>query len=180
MAVDLAILILVALAGLNGLAKGFFRSVFGLGGLLFGLVLAAWNYPRVAALLEPILRFEPLANAAGFLLIALLVSFLAHWTGAVLSRTVHMVGLGCLDRLFGGLFGIFQGALAVTLVILVAVAFFPHAQWLTESRLPRYFFGACHMSTHLSPAELATKVREGLHTLEEETPRWMHPKMGKL
>lgn len=180
MAVDIAILILMALAGLNGLAKGFFRSVCGLGGLFFGLVLAAWNYPRGSALLLPILRFTPLANAVGFLLIALVVSFVANWAGAVLSRATHMVGLGCLDRILGGLFGLLQGALAVTLVILVAVAFFPQAQWLSEGRLPRQFFGACHMSTHLSPEMLATKIREGLRTLEKETPHWMHPETGKL
>lgn len=180
MAIDLTIIVLMVLAGLNGLAKGFFRSVFGLGGVFFGLVLAAWNYARVATLLLPVLRFAPLADAVGFLLIALVVGFAANWAGAVLSRATHMVGLGCLDRLFGGLFGLLQGALAVTLVILVAVAFFPRAHWLTEGRLPRQFFGACHMSTHLSPETLATKVREGLRTLEKETPRWMHPETGKL
>ena len=33
------------------------------------------------------------------------------------------------------------------------------------------FFGACHLSTHMSPAELAERVREGLRMLEEESPR---------
>jgi membrane protein required for colicin V production len=180
MAVDLAIVVIVVLAAFMGLARGFFRSVCGLGGLFFGLVLAAWNYARVAALLLPVLRFEPLANAVGFLLVAMLVSFLANWAGALLARAVHMVGLGCLDRLLGGFFGAFQGALAVTLVILAAVAFFPGAHWLSDSRLPRRFFGACNLSTHLSPEELAAKIRDGLRTLEQETPRWMHPETGKL
>jgi hypothetical protein len=65
-------------------------------------------------------------------------------------------------------------------VILVTVAFFPKAHWLTEAKLPRMFFGACHLSTQMSPAELAERVRHGLKTLEEESPRWMHPKNGEV
>ena len=39
---------------LGGLAQGFFRSVCSLCGLLLGLLLAAWNYARIAALLLPV------------------------------------------------------------------------------------------------------------------------------
>jgi hypothetical protein len=60
--------------------------------------------------------------------------------------------------------------------ILVAVAFFPKTRWLAEAKLPRLFFGACHMSTDVSPAELAERVRHGLKMLEEESPGWLHPR----
>jgi membrane protein required for colicin V production len=142
---------------------------------LLGLVLAAWNYARVAALLMPPVRIEAVADTIGFLLIALVVMGLAGIVGTVLARTFHRLGLGCLDRLAGAAFGFLQGVLLVTLCILVAVAFFPKAHWLVEGRLPKQFFGACHVSTHMSPAELAERVRNGLKTLEEESPQWMHP-----
>jgi membrane protein required for colicin V production len=173
--VDWAIVIFLAVSVLGGLQTGFFRSVCSLGGLLLGLVLAAWNYARVAALLRPLVRIEAVADTIGFLLIALVVMALAGVLGSILARTFHQLGLGCLDRLAGGVFGLFQGAGLVTLCILVAVAFFPTAHWLTEGKLPRQFFGACHLSTHVSPAALAERVREGLRMLEEESPEWMHP-----
>jgi membrane protein required for colicin V production len=44
-----------------------------------------------------------------------------------------------------------------------------------ESSLPRLFFGACHLSTHMSPAELAERVRAGLKILEQDSPMWLHP-----
>jgi membrane protein required for colicin V production len=160
---------------LGGLQQGFFRSVCSLGGLVLGLVLAAWNYARVAALLRPLVRIEAVADTIGFLLIALVVMALAGVLGSILARTLHRLGLGCLDRLAGGVFGLLQGALLVTLCILVAVAFFPTAHWLTKGKLPKQFFGACHLSTHVSPRYLAERVREGLRTLEEESPEWMHP-----
>jgi membrane protein required for colicin V production len=80
--------------------------------------------------------------------------------------------------LAGAVLGFFQGILLVTLCILVTVAFFPQAGWLTQSRLPKEFFGACHLGTHITPAELAERVRQGFRTLELESPKWMHPNNG--
>jgi membrane protein required for colicin V production len=177
--VDWAIVGIIVLSVLGGLNQGFFRSVCALGGLFLGLVLAAWNYGRIAALVLPLVRFESVANAIGFLLIALLVMGLVGFAGNALSRALHLMGLGCLDKLAGAIFGFFQGAMLVTLVILVAVAFFPKAHWLTKARLPRYFFGACHLSAHMSPHQLAERIRLGLRTLEDESPRWLHPSASK-
>jgi len=99
--------------------------------------------------------------------------------GNFLAKALHSIGLGCLDRIAGGVFGFFQGVLLVTLAILVTVAFYPQAHWLVEARLPRHFFAACHLSTHMSPEQLAQRVRTGLRTLEGETPVWLHPHEGK-
>lgn len=172
--VDWIIVLILLGAVLGGLTRGFLRSIFSLGGLLLGLFLAAWNYGRVAGFILPIVRFQPVANTVGFLLVAILVMSVADLAGKFFSETVHGIGLGCVDRLAGAAFGFFQGMLMVMLGILVTVAFFPQARWLTQARLPHLFFGACHMSTHLSPQELADRVRQGLKTLEIESPGWMH------
>jgi membrane protein required for colicin V production len=172
---DWFILIVLVLAVLGGLQQGFFRSAFSLAGLLIGLALAAWNYAHVAALLSPFIRVETFRDAVAFIAIALLVMCIFGIAGTVLHKTFRRIGLGCLDRLAGAAFGFLQGVLLVTLCILVAVAFFPEAHWLVEARLPRLFFGACHVSTHLTPAELADRTRRGLQLLEQESPWWLHP-----
>jgi membrane protein required for colicin V production len=178
--VDWAIVLVMTLAVLGGLNQGFFRSFFALGGLLLGLVLAAWNYGLIAAVLLPVVHVEAVANAAGAALIALFVMGVAGFAGSVLARTLHSMGLGCLDKIAGAIFGFFQGMLLVTLFILVTVAFFPRAHWLAEARLPRLFFGTCHLSTRMSPADLAARVQERLKVLEQEAPQWMHPKERKV
>jgi membrane protein required for colicin V production len=178
--VDWAIVIILALSVLGGLSQGFFRSVCSLGGLFFGLVLAAWNYAHVAELFKPLVRIETVADTIAFLLVVLVVAGLVNLVGAFLARALHMLGLGCLDKLAGAAFGFLQGALLITLFILVTVAFFPRAHWLTEARLPRLFFGACHLSTHMSPEELAERVRSGLRQLERESPQWLHPGEGSV
>jgi membrane protein required for colicin V production len=177
--VDWIIVIAVTLSVLGGLSQGFFRSAFSLGGLIMGLVLGAWNYAVVAAPLKSFFHDEQIANIFGFILIAVLVMAIASILGTLLYRTFQNIGLGCLDRLAGGVFGFFQGILFVTLVIMVTVAFAPQARWLLDARLPRHFFAACHLSTHVTPGLLAERVRRGLNLLEGETPDWMHPHEGK-
>lgn len=174
--IDWVIVIALAFSMLGGLRQGFFRVAFSLAGLILGLVLAAWNYTLVAALLLPVARIEAVANAIGFLSVALLVMAISAFAGSLLSSAFHRMGLGWFDRLAGAAFGLVQGALLVMLTILVALAFFPRAHWLTEAKLPRRFFGACHMSTHIGPEELARRVRESLRRLEQESPEWLHPK----
>jgi membrane protein required for colicin V production len=178
--VDWAVIILMALSVLEGLSEGFFRSVFSLGGLLLGLVIAAWNYDSAASLLMPLVRIERVADAIGFLLVALLVMVVASIVGAFLAKAMHQLGLGFVDKIAGAAFGLVKGALLVMLAILVAVAFFPRADWLAESRLARLFFGVCHVSTHISPDDLAQRVREGLKIIERESPPWLHPGGGGL
>lgn len=178
--VDWGILAVLVLAILGGLSQGFFRSAFSLAGLLAGFVLATWNYGRAGKIFLPLVRLEYIASALGFLAIVFIVMGIAVVLGKILSKVFHYMGLGCLDRIAGAIFGFFQGAMLVTLVVLVTAAFFPSSHWLTEAKLPRLFFGACHLSTRVSPEDLAQRIRLGLQTLEDESPRWLHQDKNDL
>jgi membrane protein required for colicin V production len=173
--IDWVIVIVLAGSVLGGISQGLFRSICAFVGLFFGLALAAWNFGRAASLLMPFLRNEALADALGFVLIALLVMTIAHVVGAIVSKTIHHMGLGCLDRIAGGVFGFLQGALLITIGILVIVAFYPRAHWLAEAKLPKMFFGVCHFSTRVTPKDLAGRVHDGLIMMEQYSPEWMHP-----
>lgn len=172
--VDWIIVVVIAAAVLGGIARGFFRSAFSLAGLIVGLSVASWNYWRIAGVLNPLIHSVDVANAIAFLVIAFVVMAVAAIIGSLLGKMFEKVGLGCLDRMAGAIFGFVEGVVFVTLCILVTVAFFPKTQWLTEARLPRYFFGALHVSTRVTPSRLADRVRKELHTLEDESPQWMH------
>lgn len=172
--VDWIIVVVIAAAVLGGIARGFFRSAFSLAGLVLGLALASWNYWRLAAILKPMVRSVDISNAIAFLVIAFVVMGVAAIVGSILAKMFEKVGLGCLDRMAGAVFGFVEGVVFVTLCILVTVAFFPQTQWLTEARLPRYFFGALHVSTQVTPERLADRVRKELQRLESQSPEWMH------
>lgn len=175
---DIVIAIILAACIIGGLVQGFFRTACSLIGLIFGLSLAAWNYGRIAGWIMPLVRVQAIADAIGFFVIALLVMAVANAIGGLLGRLFSKIGLGCLDSLAGGLLGFFQGVVMVTIVIMIAVAFFPQSEWLTESRLARQFVGACHIGSQLSPQQLSDKVRQGLRLLEQQSPPWMHPGNG--
>jgi membrane protein required for colicin V production len=172
--VDWAVVIIMVSAVIAGMVQGFFRSICSLGGLIVGLAVAAWNYDRLARVFLPIVRIPAIANTIAFLLIALLVMALAGVIGNLLAKALKMIGLGWLDGIAGGVFGFFQGVVLVVVFILVIVAFFPQEQWLAESSLPRMFFGALHVSTHMTPSDLSSQVRSGLQAVEEESHRLLH------
>jgi len=174
--IDWVIVIVMAVSMIGGISQGFFRSVCSLAGLLIGLALASWNYGRVSVYALRFVHVHAVADAIGFLFIAIVVMLLFAALGAILAKIFRLVGLGCLDSLGGAIFGFFQGVILVTLGILAIAAFFPDSQWLEYARLPKLFFGACHLSTHVSPAELAHRVREGLQVFEHNSPEWLHPK----
>jgi len=177
--VDWIILVVLAVAVLTGIARGFFRSAFSLAGLVLGLTLAAWNYWRLASLLKMMIHSVELADAIAFIVIALLVMAVAAILGSLLAKFFEKVGLGCLDRLAGGLFGFVEGLVFVMVAILVTVAFFPQTVWLTEARLPRYFFGALHVSIRVTPSRLSERVSKELQTLESETENLIHEERSK-
>ena len=177
--VDWIIVIVLAGAVLAGLARGFLRSVFSLVGLIAGVALASWNYWRVAGFLKRFIHSVEICDAIGFLIIALAVMAVAAILGSLLSKFFEKVGLGCLDRLAGALFGFVEGLVLVTLCILVTVAFFPQTAWLTEARLPRYFFGALHVSIQVTPTRLSERVRKELNSLETKSKQWMNEEKNK-
>jgi len=176
--VDWAILFVLIGFVLAGLVQGFFRTACSLVGLIVGLSLAAWNYWRIASLLIALVKVEAIADAIGFFFIAIVVFAFANLIGKMLGKALEWMGLGCLDMLGGAVLGFFQGLVFVTLCVLVGVAFFPDSAWLKESRLPKQFFGALHMSMRVTPGELTDRVREGFHKMELEAPQWTHPKDG--
>ena len=177
--VDWIIVVVLAVAVLTGIARGFFRSAFSLAGLVLGLTLAAWNYWRLAAVLKMMIHSVEIANAIAFVVIALLVMAVAAILGSLLAKFFEKVGLGCLDRLAGGIFGFVEGLVFVMVAILVTVAFFPQTVWLTEARLPRYFFGALHVSIRVTPPRLSERVRKELQALESESEKLIHEEKSK-
>jgi membrane protein required for colicin V production len=175
---DWAVVAILAIGVVVGLAQGFFRSFCSLAGLFVGLVLAIWNYSYLGRLFFPILRVEAVANAAAFLVIDVAVMLAAAVLGGFLEKTFRWAGLGCVDTFLGAIFGLLEGALMVMVIVLVTVAFFPGTGWLDNSRFPQMFFGACHLSMDMSPKDLSNQVQESLKKLKHESPAWLHPGHG--
>ena len=96
--------------------------------------------------------------------------------GNLLAKAFKMMGLGWLDRTRRrGLSVFFKGWCWSWCVILVIVAFFPQEQWLAESTCRDMFFGALHVSTHMTPSELVgPRPIRVCDLVEEESQRLLH------
>lgn len=174
--VDIAIVLLLVLSAVFGYRSGLIQSVTSLVGLIAGIAIASWNFPRLADRLVPYLHSVPLSEAVAFCLIALLVMVLAGLIGMVLKKLIHGIGLGWLDKICGLIFGVLRGGLLVVLCIVTLAAFFPDTRWLGDSQLGKYFLSSAQVTSYMSPDELKRRILDGLHVLEEDSPKWLHKK----
>lgn len=123
--VDVAALLVLALALLRGIAIGMVREAFSVAALAaaclavrFGSApAAAWLQHNAVPGLGP-LGAQILAGAAVGLATLLAVGIV----GRLVRRGVHGVGLGPADRLAGAAIGLAEGALVVGVALLVAIA----------------------------------------------------------
>lgn len=173
--VDLAIVIFLIISVIVGLVQGFVRSLGGLAGLVLGLALACWNYRKFAAMLLPVVRSQAVANAIGFVIIALAIMVILGFVGAVLAKALRFLGLGWLDMMGGAALGLLEGAGIVIVCIIVSIAFFPKAHWMAESSLTPMFFSLCDQVMEMSPGDMAKRVRDGMVEIQAHAPHLLEP-----
>jgi len=108
---DWFLVVVVAVSTLLAFRRGIIRVLFSLGGLIAGIVLAGWNYMRLAEWLHRWIVSVPAAEILGFLAIVVGVMLAASVLATIVRRTARAVGLGFVDRLLGAGFGLVRGVL---------------------------------------------------------------------
>lgn len=162
---DWTIIFVILLSTIQAGASGFFREAFGIAGLVFGYLLAAWQYHRAAAWYGSFLKSGTVAEIAGFLTIFLGVVVLAGIAGRIVRWAVKESGLSFLDRVLGAAVGLLRGSLVVAIVLLVMTAFSPASKWLAGSELAPYFLVVGRAAVWLAPPELRARFYQGLDLL---------------
>lgn len=120
--VDVVIVAILFIGLVKGLANGFVRGLFGLVALVLGIMLAAANYQQVAELALTRLPLGEEGQAIiAFLLVFVVVLILVGVVGRIISNALKLASLGWLDRLAGGVLGVFMSCLFVAVVLLVVV-----------------------------------------------------------
>jgi membrane protein required for colicin V production len=124
-ALDLLLLLPLAWSFSRGLRRGFLREIAGYAGLALTLILATRYLPIVT---EELLALWPKlgrrwgpALSYGVLLAA--GQFVAHQAAWWAGGTLRMFGLGWVNRLGGGIFGLLKSALALSLILILLRVF---------------------------------------------------------
>jgi membrane protein required for colicin V production len=117
--VDISILVILGFFLLKGAFRGLLKEVSSLLGLVLGGVFAFTFHLPLAQLLQDSFDLPPqLCVWGSFLAIFLLIVVLFAVIGFVLHRFVKIVFLGGFNRLAGAIFGIIQGVVILSIILL--------------------------------------------------------------
>jgi membrane protein required for colicin V production len=163
---DWVIVAVIVVSVIQAVSSGFFHEAFGMAGLIFGYMLAAWNYDRLAARFAPYLKSMWLGELAAFLVIFLAVMILAGIAGRIARWLVQEAGLSSVDRVLGGALGLLRGCLIVAVVAVSTAAFTP--AWLQGSALAPYFLVVGRAAIWVAPSELRARFYQGLDLLHRD------------
>jgi membrane protein required for colicin V production len=170
---DWLLIALLTYSVVRAILRGFILEAFALGGLVLGFLLACWFYLQAAHQLSGLIGSAPLAEFAGFVLIAAVTMVTASLLGRLLRRTASAVGLGFMDRLLGAVFGLLRGGLLCLAILTCLTAFLPPGRWISRSRMAPYFLRSAHAVSFVMPSDLKHHLSEGLERIKHTSPDWI-------
>lgn len=162
---DWLIVVVVMLSVIMAAIHGFFAEAFSTAGLVIGYIVAAWQYPRLAAWLMSFLKSELMADVFAFLIIFFAVLIVFSIAGRVARKLMKAAGLSGFDRFLGGLLGLVKGGLVVAVVLMGMTAFTPTSKMLESSRLAPYFLVVGRAAIWVAPSQLRARFYDGLDFL---------------
>ena len=164
---DWIILLVLLLSVVQAASSGFFQEAFGIAGLVFGYLIAAWQYRHLAGYFAPYISSRWLGEIVAFLAILFGVMILAGVLGKIVRWIVKEAGLNVVDRFLGGVLGLVRGCLLVAIVLVSMTAFTPTSRWLQGSGLAPYFLVVGRAVIWVAPAELRAEFYKGLDYLRQ-------------
>ncbi len=115
--IDIFILIILLIGGLNGLRQGFIKAFANLVGWIFALIVAA-KYSSSLAPLMSTLSSDPVVQKISAFAFIVLVIIVSTWIVTyLLNGILKSLKLGPLNRLAGGAFGTLKGLLVVLITM---------------------------------------------------------------
>lgn len=114
---DLILGILLLLSFIGGYRDGLIRRVFVLAGVIIGLILATRYTHAFAAVLSRVFALpQTVASVVAFLIIFIGILIIARMIAKSISKENVLVKLW--DRLLGGVFGMIEGGIILSLLLL--------------------------------------------------------------
>ena len=159
---DWIILLVLLLSVAQAASSGFFQEAFGIAGLVFGYLIAAWGYRHLADHFASYISARWLGEIVAFLAIFLGVMVVAGLLGKIVRWIMKEAGLNLVDRFLGGALGLVRGCLLVAIVLVSMTAFTPTSRWLQGSALAPYFQVVGRAAIWVAPSELRAKFYQGL------------------
>lgn len=154
----------------SGLYKGFFRLSIGLAATIISVLAASWFYGLAASVYAPYVKQETFANFLGYLTILLGIQFAGYLLARILATMTKKVGLGWVDRLLGGGFGLIRGLLFCIVIVMILTAFSWNgpSQAVAKSRLAPYVMQGAAILVYLTPREIRDGFQKNYEKIREQ------------
>ena len=146
--IDIFLLIILLIGGLNGLRQGFIKAFANLVGWIFALIIAAKYSSNLAPSMIVLSEDPVVQKIAAFAFLVLVIIVMTWIVTFILNKVLKTLKLGPLNRLAGGAFGTLKGLLVVLIAMQgigpwvdsspqwknskVIQLLLPYAPWATE------------------------------------------------
>jgi membrane protein required for colicin V production len=168
-AIDIFILIILLIGGLNGLRQGFIKAFANLVGWILALIVAA-KYATVLAPSMLSLSSDPVVQKiAAFAFIVLLIVVATWVVTALLNRILKSLKLGPLNRLAGGAFGTLKGLLIVLITIQGIGPWVESSPYWRQSKMVQSLLPYAPWATEMSK-EAASEALQHLNSEGKNVP----------
>lgn len=147
--IDIIIAVLLVIGLISGLRDGAVKQIAGLVGLIGGLLLGRMFYMPVGEWLTDFLGMSvQTAHITAFILILIVVPLLFSLVGWLVSKILHAICLGWINRLLGGAVGVLKYTLFVGVIITGIEFFDKNDALLSESnKEASVFYYPIHQAT---------------------------------
>lgn len=119
-AFDYAVLVIIGVSVFISLMRGAVREIVPLLGWLLAFYTAKTYATELVPLLPQDIPSDQLKMLAAFVILFLAVILLSSLCSIALSGVLKKIGLGGVNRLLGGVFGLIRGVVVVCVLVLLA------------------------------------------------------------
>jgi len=162
---DIVILAITIIFGLMGLRRGAIKTVFGIAGLIAGIVLAGRYYHHLATILSP--GGASWSGIAAYAIILVAALIIASIIGQLIAQLAHIILLGWIDRLIGFILGAILGSMLCAAVLAIVSKYLPGAEGIiSHSVMAKLLMQQIPLLLALLPDDFSS-----IHNLFSKTPQ---------
>ena len=162
---DIVLGIIIGGAILLGAIKGGIRQIFGILGIILGVIGASNFYIKVARFI-PIVEWR-VAKTIGFIILFFVIALIIYLIGFLIYKLFHIMRVGFLDRALGIILGGIKGTLLAG-IICFFITLFPNGNNIARtSRIAPIVVKELQILRTLFPKEFQKRLK--WHTPREAT-----------
>ncbi|MCK4353573.1 CvpA family protein [candidate division WOR-3 bacterium] len=154
---DIIAIIIIIGCVIHSFIKGAIREVFSLGGLIVGIYVGSKFYKLFAEIL-PISNVK-IANVVSFIVLFIITALIINFIGFILRKTLHILRIGFIDKLIGGVLGFIGGTLIVGLICLFLSLFPAGKSAVRHSKIAPIVFKELSWIKGLFPKDIQKKLK---------------------